>query len=108
MISKQAVIQIQNNKVSLVLLETKEQVYYNIIDVFYDTLPLVEDIEENEIIKPVTIKELLKILKMYRRICDNNAITEISMFTGNFFSKAKNIKSIAKKFITHAAFRLQF
>ena len=64
MISKKAVIQIQNNKVSLVLLETKEQVYYNIIDVFYDTLPLVEDIEENEIIKPVTIKELLKILKM--------------------------------------------
>ena len=106
MISKKAVIQINNNKVSLVLLETKEQVYYNIIDVFYDTLPLVEDIEESGIIKPVTIKELLKILKMYRRICDNNAITEISMFTGNFFSKAKNIKSISEEIYNTCGFSL--
>lgn len=106
MVSKKAVVQINNNKVSLVLLETKDNVYYNTIDVFYDTLPLVEDIDESGIIKPVTIKELLKILKMYRRICDNNVITETSMFAGNFFSKAKNIKSISEEIYNTCGFSL--
>lgn len=106
MISKKAVIQINNNKVSLILLETKDNIYYNTIDVFYDTLPLVEDIDESGIVKPVTIKELLKILKMYRRICDNNVITETTMFAGNFFSKAKNIKSLSEEIYNTCGFSL--
>lgn len=106
MVSKKAVIQINNNKVSLILLETKDNIYYNTIDVFYDTLPLVEDIDESGIVKPVTIKELLKILKMYRRICDNNVITETTMFAGNFFSKAKNIKSLSEEIYNTCGFSL--
>lgn len=106
MFNKKAIVQINNNKINLLILETKDNLYYNVIDVFSDSLPLVEDIEQNGIIRPVLIKELLKILKMYRRICDNNVITEITTFTGNYFFQAKNNKSISEEIYNTCGFSL--
>ena len=106
MITKKAVIHINYNKISLVILETKDNLYYNIVDIFSDTIPLVEDIEQNGIVRPVLIKELLKILKMYRRICDNNSITEISTFTGSYFNNAKNNKSIIEEIYNTCGFSI--
>ncbi|MCI6542700.1 MAG: hypothetical protein MR423_02755 [Firmicutes bacterium] len=106
MITKKAIIHINYNNISLVVLETKDNLYYNVIDIFSDTIPLVEDIEQNGIVRPVLIKELLKILKMYRRICDNNSITEIATFTGNYFSNAKNNKSIIEEVYNTCGFSI--
>ena len=75
MTAKKAIVQIDHENVNLILIECKDNLYFNIIDVFSDSIPLVEDIDKNGILRPVLIKDLLKILKMYRRICDNNSIT---------------------------------
>lgn len=104
MVSKKAVVQIENNKISLILLDTKDNLYYNITDVFVDTLPLLQEIQANGIVRPVVSKELLKILKMYRRICDTSGITEISSFIGSYFAKAKNNKSICEEIYNTCGF----
>lgn len=106
MTNKKAIVEIYNNKVSLILMEVKNNAYYNVIDVFSDTIPLVEEIEQNGIIRPVVIKELLKILKMYRRICDNNSINDIVSYAGEYFIKAKNNKSICEEIYNTCGFSL--
>ena len=106
MTTKKAIIQIDYEDVNLILLETKDNLYYNIIDVFSDSIPLVEDIEKNGILRPVIIKDLLKILKMYRRICDRNSITDILCFAGSYFSEAKNNKSISEEIYNTCGFML--
>ena len=104
MTTKKAIIQIDLENVNLVLIETKDNLYYNVIDVFSDSISLIEDIDKNGIIRPVLIKDLLKILKMYRRICDNNSITEIYSFAGSFFCDAKNNKSILEEIYNTCGF----
>lgn len=106
MTTKKAVVEIFNNKVSLKIMQVKNNVYYNIVDVFFDTIPLVEEIEQNGIIRPVVIKELLKILKMYRRICDNNSITDIVSFAGEYLGGARNNKSICEEIYNTCGFSL--
>ena len=106
MTSKKAIVEIFNNKISLKILQVKNNLYYNIVDVFSDTIPLIEEIEQNGIIRPVVIKEILKILKMYRRICDNNSITEIVSYAGENFSKARNNKSICEEIYNTCGFSL--
>ena len=83
MLNKKAIIYINNNEITLTLLETKNNLYYNIIDVFSDNVLLINDIEEHGIIRPVLIKQLMKILKMYRRICDNASITDVFMISNS-------------------------
>lgn len=106
MTSKKAVVEILNNKISLKILQVKKNLYYNIVDVFSDTIPLIEEIEQNGIIRPVVIKEILKILKMYRRICDNNSITEIVSYADENFSRARNNKSICEEIYNTCGFSL--
>lgn len=106
MTAKKAIVQIDHENVNLILIECKDNLYFNIIDVFSDSIPLVEDIDKNGILRPVLIKDLLKILKMYRRICDNNSITEIYSYSGSFFAEAKNNKSISEEIYNTCGFLL--
>lgn len=101
---KRAIIQLEKNKINLILLDTKNDVYYNIIDVFTDNISLGKEISNEGIIKPVVIKELLKVLKMYRRICDRNGITEISSFSAKFIEQAKNNKSVLEEIYNTCGF----
>src|SRR5574344_541556 len=50
------------------------------------------------------IKDLLKVLKMYRRICDRNGITEVFSFSTKFLSQAKNNKSILEEIYNTCGF----
>ena len=74
---KKAIIELQTNRVSLILLDTKNNVNYNVMDVFTDSLAIGKEIDSEGILKPIMAKELLRVLKMYRRICDRNAITDV-------------------------------
>ncbi len=106
MLNKKAIIYINNNEITLTLLETKNNLYYNIIDVFSDNVLLINDIEEHGIIRPVLIKQLMKILKMYRRICDNASITDVFMISKSSLNNAKNIKSITEEIYNTCGFSL--
>lgn len=94
---KKAIIELQTNKISLIILETKNNIYYNIVDVFSDNLSLGKDVFVEGIIKPVSIKEFLKVLKMYRRICDRNNITEVYAYSTLFLAQARNNKSVVEE-----------
>lgn len=87
-------------------MDTKDNVYYNTLDVFSDNIQLVDEVKQNAIIKPILIKELLKSLRMYRRICDNNKITDVSAYAGSFLGDAKNNKSILEEIYNTCGFTI--
>ncbi len=101
---KKAIIELQTNKINLILIDTKDNVYYNVIDVFTDNLTLGKEISSDGILKPVMIKDLLKVLKMYRRICDRNGITEVFSFSTKFLAQAKNSKSVLEEIYNTCGF----
>lgn len=101
---KKAIIELTTTKIRLVLLETKNNVYYNVIDEFSDNLALGKEVYSDLIIKPVVTKELLKVLKMYRRICDRNGITEVFAYATKFLSYAKNNKSVTEEIYNTCGF----
>lgn len=103
---KKAIIELQTNKVSLILLDTKNNVNYNIIDIFTDNMAIGKEISAENLLKPVMSKELLRVLKMYRRICDRNGITEVFAFSTKFFLQAKNNKSIIEEIYNTCGFSL--
>ena len=86
-----AVIEFSANKINLVILQTKQPIYCNVVDSFSETISLAEEISKENLIRPVVIKEIIKIMKAFRKICDNFQITEINSFMPNYFSRAKNI-----------------
>lgn len=101
---KKAIIELTANKIRLVLLGTKNNVYYNIVDEFSDSLSLGKEVYSELLIKPVMNKELMKVLKMYRRICDRNGITEVFAFATKFLSYAKNNKSVLEEIYNTCGF----
>lgn len=104
---KKAIIELQTNRVSLILLDTKNNVNYNVMDVFTDSLAIGKEIDSEGILKPIMAKELLRVLKMYRRICDRNAITDVFAFSTKFFLQAKNSKSLTEEIYNTCGFPLQ-
>ena len=75
--SKKAIIELSENKITLVILETKEPCFYNVIDTYSDNIVLAQEIINENLIRPVVIKDVMKILKSYRKICDNLGIVNI-------------------------------
>ena len=104
--SKKAIIELSENKITLVILETKEPCFYNVIDTYSDNIVLAQEIINENLIRPVVIKDVMKILKSYRKICDNLGIVNITMFAPNYFSKARNIKSLTEEIYNTCGFAI--
>ena len=103
---KRAIIELRRNKINLVILETKEPCFYNVVDVFSENLPLAQEILDEKIIRPIFIKEVLRICKAYRKICDNMEITNIVAFAPNYFATSKNIKSLSEEIYNTCGFAI--
>lgn len=101
---KKAIIELETNRIRLILMDTKDNLYYHVIDIFTDNLSLGKDVSSESIVKPVMAKDLLKVLKMYRRICDRNNITEIYSFSTKFLAQAKNSKSLLEEIYNTCGF----
>lgn len=91
---KEAIIEILANKIVLSVYEKKDNSLYNIIEEYSEKVELADEILTQNLIRPVVIKSLMKIMKSYRKICDNFGIAEIYCLMPNYFTNAKNIKSI--------------
>lgn len=104
--SKKAIIEIGESKVSLVILELKEPCFYNVIDTYTENISLAQEIINESLIRPVVNKDFIKVLKSYRKICDNLSIVNITAFAPNYFSKARNIKSITEEIYNTCGFAI--
>ena len=95
--NRKALIEFKCDKICLAIYETKESCYYNIIDEYVEPIALADEIVNDQLIRPIVIKDLILIMKTYRKICDSFGIEQINAIAPNYFSKVKNIKSILEE-----------
>ena len=87
----------------MVLLEL-EGTYFNVFEDLSENIKLNEDILSSGMIKSNKAKDSLNVLKMFRKICDNNEITKITAIASSFILSSKNQKSYFEEIYNNTGF----
>lgn len=101
-----AVIQFDYSNLKFMLLEV-EGAYFRICDEIDENLSLGSDITKNGLISVVNLTSALKILKMFRKLCDRNNVTKSFSVATEIFKHAKNEKSFFEEIYNNTGFNFQ-
>ena len=90
---KIAIIDLGSNTARLLLIEVSDNGYFQIVDQLKKAPRLGEGIERDGFLKPERIKETIRTLKMFRKLCDVNGIERIIAVATAAVRRAKNQRS---------------
>ncbi len=90
---KIAIIDLGSNTARLLLIEVKENGHFQIIDQLKEAPRLGEEMERDGFLKPQRIQETIRVLKMFRKLCDANGIERIIAVATAAVRRAKNQRS---------------
>ncbi len=90
---KIAIIDLGSNTARLLLVEIKEEGYFQIVDQLKEAPRLGEGMEKDGFLKPARIQETIKTLKMFRKLCDVNGVERIIGVATAAVRRAKNQRS---------------
>ncbi|MBQ7349196.1 MAG: Ppx/GppA family phosphatase [Clostridia bacterium] len=90
---KIAIIDLGSNTARLLLIEVSDNGYFQIVDKLKKAPRLGEGIERDGFLKPERIKETIRTLKMFRKLCDVNGIERIIAVATAAVRRAKNQRS---------------
>lgn len=89
---KVALIELGNNALRLILLNTKDGGYFDVVDELEEQIKVGKDIQTSGVLKPTTISECIGILKMFRKLCDRRGVAKIVCVATSIVREAKNQK----------------
>lgn len=92
-LEKIAIIDLGSNTARLLLVDIKENGHFQIVDQLKETPRIGEDIERDGFLKPARIKETIKTLKMFRKLCDASGVDKIIAVATAAVRRAKNQRS---------------
>lgn len=90
---KVAIIDLGSNTARLVLVDVKDNGYFQVVDQLKESPRLGEGMERDGVLKPARIQETIKILKMFRKLCDANGVEKIIAVATAAVRRAKNQRS---------------
>ena len=90
---KIAIIDLGSNTVRLLLVEVKENGYFQIVDQLKEAPRLGEGMEKDGFLKPQRIQRTIRTLKMFKRLCDANGVEKIYAVATAAVRRAKNQRS---------------
>ena len=88
-----AIIDLGSNTARLLIVEVSENGYFHIIDQLKEAPRLGEGMEKEGFLKPQRIQATIKVLKMFRKLCDVNKIDRIIAVATAAVRRAKNQRS---------------
>lgn len=88
-----ALIDLGSNTARLLILEVSENGYFHIIDQLKEAPRLGEGMDKEGFLKPQRIQATIKVLKMFRKLCDVNRIDRIIAVATAAVRRAKNQRS---------------
>lgn len=103
---KVAVIQLDAMSLRLLLVEV-EGIYFRPVEEIVENLKLGRDITNGQFINVVNVSTTLKILKMFRKLCDANGVTKSYAIASPIFKTAKNEKSFFEEIYNNTGFNFQ-
>ncbi len=92
-VERLGIIDLGSNTARLVIVEVSENGYFQIIDQLKEAPRLGEGMESEGFLKPQRIQATIKVLKMFRRLCDVNGIDKIIAVATAAVRRAKNQRS---------------
>lgn len=101
---KVAIIEMNENNLKLIVLDVAPGGYYNVFDKISENLKLGQYISNEGIIPAAKVNETLTVLKLFRKVCDNNKVTQVIAIATNFIKEAKNQKSFFDEIYNNTAF----
>lgn len=103
---KVAVIQLDSMTLKLLLVDV-EGSYFRIFDEVVETLKLGKDILKDGMINIANVSQTLKVLKMFRKVCDIHKVTKSYSVATDIFRQAKNEKSFFEEVYNNTGFNFQ-
>lgn len=76
--------------IKLIFANVEQDKSFYIYDQLEEAVDLMIDIPDGGLIKNLSSMEVIRILKMYKRMCEKRGVENISAYVLNFVSKAKN------------------
>lgn len=87
---KIALLELTPRYVRLVLAWYVSNTAFEIFDEFMEPIKIYEDIDRDGFIKPTQIADVVKTVKMYRKLCDSLKVTKATAFATPALREAKN------------------
>ena len=103
---KVAVIQLDAMALRLLLVEV-DGVYFRPVEEIVENLKLGKDISSSQFINVVNVSSTLKVLKMFRKLCDVNGVTKSHSIASPIYKLAKNEKSFFEEIYNNTGFNFQ-
>lgn len=103
---KIAVIQLDYSKIKFLLLEV-ENSYFKVCEEITENLSIGDDIKKDGLISVMNANTTLKILKMFRKLCDRNNVVKSFSVATEIFKMAKNEKSLFEEIYSNTGFNFQ-
>ena len=92
-VEKVAIIDLGSNTARLLIVEVSENGYFQVVDQLKEAPRIGEGMEKEGFLKPQRIQATIKVLKMFRRLCDVNRIDRIIAVATAAVRRAKNQRS---------------
>ncbi|MBQ7977071.1 MAG: hypothetical protein IJ301_00510 [Clostridia bacterium] len=89
-VEKIALLELTPRHVRLVLAWYVPNTSFEIFDEFFEPVKIYEDIDRDGFIKPTQIAEVVKTVKMYRKLCDSLKVSKATAYATPAFREAKN------------------
>lgn len=88
-----AIIDLGSNTARLLLVDVRDNGHFQIVDQLKEAPRLGEGMERDGFLKPQRIQETIRVLKMFRKLCDANGIERIIAVATAAVRRAKNQRS---------------
>lgn len=103
---KIAVIELDYDYLRFLLVDV-EGAFFKVSDEIVENLALGEDVKKEGLISIKNVAHSLKVLKMYRKLCDTNGVTKSVCVATENFKQAKNEKSFFEEIYNNTGFNFQ-
>ncbi len=104
---KIAIIDLGSNTARLLIIDIMEDGHFVISDQLKEAPRLGEGVERDGLLKPARIQETIKVLKMFKRLCDANGIEKIIAIATAAVRHAKNQKGFLDEVVATCGIRFK-
>ncbi|MFI3129433.1 MAG: Ppx/GppA phosphatase family protein [Bacillota bacterium] len=101
------IIDLGSNSVRLVILDVMEGGYFNVFDEWKEVIRLGEDMEKDGFLKPQRVKQTVKTLQMFKKLCDINKVDKIIGVATAAVRRAKNQRSFLDEVFSTTGLQLR-
>lgn len=102
---KIALVLVDQKSIKLVFAYAEMEKYFYIYDMLEENVDFTKDLSKGGLIKSTTTNEAIKILKMFKRLCESQKIEDTFAYVMQFVGKAKNQVSFIDEIESSSGFK---